>query len=399
MALFEYRSCTTAGRLMSGTIEAATIDQARQSLDELGLQVTEVEQARAPASPKAVGHNEFMLFNEQLASLTKAGIPLERGLRELAADAGSAKMKSLITEIAGDLERGVAIDQAVEKHQKHFPPLYGLILKSGVETGRLSEMLANLNRHLRIEQRTKRIVLEALCYPAVVICAAAVIITMVFVNIIPSYREVLVDMSDGKAGLPFLTQLIINASEYVGAFWAVTGAIIGVLIFIWVSLSATPAGRRSKERFLMGLPMLGRVYKSGLLARMAEAMSVLVNAGCRMDTAVELAGQSSSSEVLKLDCAILAGQLREGFNILEAGMNCRAIPRLFLYSIQLGSQRNELKSNLRGLGQMYSSKTYSLQSQLQAILLPVLIIGVGLVVGVIILAMFLPMVKMIEVMM
>ncbi len=399
MALFEYRSCTQAGRLMTGTLEAADVDQARASLDELGLQVTELEQAKAPPSPQSVGQNEFLMFNEQLASLTKAGIPLERGLRELAADAGSAKMKSLITGIVTDLEQGIPIDQAVEKRQKHFPPLYGLILKSGIETGRLSEMLASLNRHLQIEQRTKRIVMEALCYPMVVLCLAAVIITGVFVFIIPSFAEVLSDMSDGRAGLPFLTQTVLDMAGHVGTFWAVTGIIIASLVFFWVSLSASPAGRRFKESILMHLPLIGRVYKNGLLARLAEAMAVLINAGCTMDAAVELSGQSSSSEILKRDCSIIAEQLRQGFNILEAGMNCSAIPRLFLYSIQLGSQRNELKNNLNGLGQMYTAKTYSLQSQLQAVLLPILIIGVGGTIAVIVMAMFLPMVRMIEVMM
>jgi type IV pilus assembly protein PilC len=380
MALFEYRSCTQAGRLMTGTIEAADIEQARTSLDELGLQVTELEQAKAPPAPKSVGRNEFLMFNQQLASLTKAGIPLERGLRELAADAGSGKMKSLITGIADDLEQGVPIDQAVEKRQKYFPPLYGMILKSGIETGRLSEMLANLNRHLQIEQRTKRIVFEALCYPVVILCLAAVIITAVFVMIIPTFAEVLGDMSDGGAGLPWLTLFVLNLAEHIWTFWACVGILVAAFVFSWMSLSTTAGGRRFKEHFLMHL-------------------AVLVNAGCTMDDAVELAGQSSGSESLRKDCSNLASQLREGFNILEAGMNCSVVPRLFLYSMQLGSQRNELKNNLEGLGQMYTSKTYSLQSQLQAVLLPTMIILIGGVVGMIILAMFLPMVKIIQVMM
>lgn len=399
MALFEYRSCTPAGRLMSGTIEAADIEQARSSLNELGLQITELEQASRPAAPQPVGRNEFLMFNEQLASLTKAGIPLERGLRELAADAGSGKMKSLITGVADDLEQGMPIDQAVEKRQKFFPPLYGLILKSGIETGRLSEMLANLNRHLQIEQRTKRIVFEALCYPVVVLCLAAVLITAVFVIVVPTFAEILADMSEGRAGLPSLTWAILNMAKHVWTFWLIVGVIIGVLVFFWMSLSTAAAGRRFKELCFIRLPLIGRVYKNGLLARLAEAMAVLINAGCTMDAAVELTGQSSSSELLKRDCSILAGQLREGFNILEAGMNCTVIPRLFLYSIQLGSQRNELKDNLNGLGQMYATKTLSLQSQLQTVLPPILIIGLGSIIGLIVLALFLPMVKMIEVMM
>jgi len=260
-------------------------------------------------------------------------------------------------------------------------------------------MLANLNRHLQIEQRTKRIVFEALCYPTVVLCLAAVLVTAIFVLIVPTFADVLSDMSDGSAGLPYLTQFILDAAGHVWTFWAFVLAIVAILVFFWTSLSTSAAGRRFKERFFMHMPLIGRVYKNGLLARLAEAMAVLINANCTMDAAVELSGQSSSSESLKQDCSILAGQLREGFNILEAGMNCSVVPRLFLYSIQLGSQRNELKSNLNGLGEMYASKTYSLQSQLQAILLPTMIIGVGGIIAIIIAALFLPMVKVIEVMM
>lgn len=399
MALFEYRSCTNTGRLMTGTIEAANAEQAQTSLRELGLQVTELEQAKAQPAPRAVGRNDFLLFNEQLASLTKAGIPLERGLRELAADAGSTRLKSLIHGIADDLERGTPIEQAVEKRQEHFPPLYGMILKAGVETGRLSEMLSSLNRHMQIEHRTRRIVYEALTYPAVVLTLAAVLITFVFVMIVPTFHEVLSDMSDGKASLPMLTNAVLAISQHVWTFWIGAGIVIGAAVFLWLSLSASPGGRRVKEHFLMHIPLLGRVYTNGLIAMFAEILAVLVNAGCMLDTAVELAGESSGSERLKRDCGLLSNQLRQGFNVLESGMSCSVIPRLFLYSVQLGSQRNELKENLLSLGQMYAAKTYSLQSQLQALLLPTMIILLGGVIGLIVLSMFLPMVKMIQVLM
>ena len=399
MALFEYRSVTPSGRLMTGTIEAADIEQAKASLAEMNVQVTELEKTKESATPKSIGHNEFVLFNEQLASLTKAGIPLEQGLRELAHDAGSSKMRSLINSIADELERGTPIDEAVGKHQKDFPPLYGLILKSGVETGRLSEMLTNLNRHLQVELRTKRIVIESLTYPAVVLVLTALIITFLFVMVIPTFSEVLYDMSDGKAGLPALTYFILKLSQHVWDFWIGVGVVVAVAAFCWKSLSLSSGGRRAKERFFRSLPLIGRVFKNGLLARFSECMSVLVNAGCTLDDAVELSGRSSSSELLKQDCGILAAQLKEGSNFLEAGMGCKTIPRLFLYSVQLGAQRNELKENLNSLGRMYAAKTFSLQSQMQALLMPLLIIFLGGTVGIIVMAMFLPMVKMIQVLM
>lgn len=399
MALFEYRSVTSAGRLMTGAIEAADIEQAKAALGDMNLQITELEKSKEPAAPKSIGHNEFILFNEQLASLTKAGIPLEQGLRELAHDAGSAKMKSLINDVANDLEQGIPIDKAVEKGQKNFPPLYGLILKSGVETGRLSEMLTNLNRHLQVELRTKRILVESLTYPAVVLAAAALIVSGLLLLVIPTFAEVLFDMSGGKAGLPYLTQLVFSMSKHVWDFWLVIAVAAAVIVFVWRAMTFSAAGRKTKEKFFRSLPLVGRVFRNGLMARFSECMSVLINAGCTLNDAVELSGQSSSSELLKQDCGILAAQLQQGSNFLEAGMDCKTIPRLFLYSVQLGAQRNELKENLNSLGRMYAAKTFSLQSQMQGLMEPLLIILLGGTVGTIILAMFLPMVKMVQVMM
>ena len=384
---------------MTGTIEAADIEQAKSALAEMNVQVTELEKAKEHPAAGSISRSEFMLFNEQLASLTKAGIPLEQGLRELAHDAGSSKMRSLINSIADELERGTPIEQAIQKHQKEFPPLYGLILKSGVETGHLSEMLTNLNRHLQVELRTKRIIIESLTYPAVVLGLAALIISFLFLLVIPTFSEVLYDMSDGKASLPALTNCILQLSKHVWDFWLVFGIVAAVVVFTWRLLSFTAAGRRSKECFFRSLPLVGHVFRNGLLARFSECMSVLINAGCTLDDAVELSGQSSSSELLKQDCELLASQLRQGLNFIEAGMNCKIIPRLLLYSVQLGSQRNELKENLNSLARMYTAKTFSLQSQTQAMLAPILIILLGGIVGTIVLAMFLPMVKMVQVLM
>jgi general secretion pathway protein F len=206
-------------------------------------------------------------------------------------------------------------------------------------------------------------------------------------------------MSDGRAGLPALTRFVLNMTHHVGTFWIAVAVLIGVTIFVWTSLSASAGGRRLKEGFVMGLPFVGRVYKNGLLSRYAECLSVLVNAGCTLDSAVDLSGQSAGSERLKTDSLTIAAQLQQGSNFLEAGLQCKTIPRLFLYAVQLGAQRNELKDNLNSVARMYANKTFSLQTQLQAMLMPTMIILIGGFVTMIVLAMFLPMVKMIQVLM
>lgn len=394
MATFEYNALTSAGRLMRGTIEAASRQEADDLLKQMQLSVNSVEQAK-PEKPKtAIGRNEFVLFNQQLASITKAGIPLERGLRELARDVRSKSMQRLVDAIAEDLERGVSIEQAFENRQRHFPPLYGRILKAGVETGRLSEMLTSLNRHLEMANQTRRIIFEAIAYPAVILVLASVIITGVFLFIIPQFGAILEEITGGGR-LPLLTRAFVNMSHHVGPFWLAVGIVIAALVLLYGMLSASAAGRRLKESVLLNTPVIGRVYHSSVLSRMAEAMAIMVAAGSDMPLSLRLSSGATGSEKTILESEVLAGQIEQGANILEAGQFCRMIPRLFLYSIQLGAQRNELQDNLYSLGQMYAEQARCGQARLQAVLLPLMIIGVGVFIALTILAMFAPMIQIV----
>jgi len=392
MATFEYNALTSAGRLMKGTIEAGTNQEADDLLKQMQLVVNSVEKAKAEKPKTAIGRNEFVLFNQQLASITKAGIPLERGLRELAGDISSRSMRRLVNAIADELEAGVSIDKAFEK--KHFPPLYGRILKAGVETGRLSEMLTSLNRHLEMATQTRRIIFEATTYPAVILVLASIILTGVFMFIIPQFQSVLEEMTDGGS-LPGITRLFLSMSQNVVPFWTSVGLVIAVIVALFVMLSASAAGRRFKESLLLSTPVIGRVYHSSMLSRLAEGLAIMVAAGSDMPVSLRLSSGATGSEKLILESEALAAQIEQGANILEAGQLCRVIPRLFLYSIQLGTQRNELQDNLYSLGQMYAEQARCGQARLQAVLLPVMLIGVGCFLAITILAMFLPMIGII----
>lgn len=394
MAIFEYSALTSSGRLMKGTIEAGSRQQAGQLLEEMQLTVNEIEKAKRKKPKTAIGRSEFLLFNQQLASITKAGIPLERALRQLTNDVASRSMRKLITAVADELEAGVSIDEAIKKRQKHFPMLYEQILKAGVQTGRLSEMLTSLNRHLEMAGRTRRIIFEAITYPAIVFALAAMVITGVFLFIIPQFKYILGEMTEG-AELPKLTQMFLAGAENVVPFWTTVFAVIAVMIVISLLLSTSAAGRRFKESVFLKLPIMGRLYHNTVLARLSEAMAMLINAGSDMPTCLRLSAVASGSEKLKLESRMLTEQLENGAEILEAGHFCRMIPRLFLYSVQLGAQRNELQDNLYGLGQMYTEQGRFMQARLQAILLPIMIIVVGVFVGTAVLALFLPMVTII----
>ncbi|MHC4694956.1 MAG: type II secretion system F family protein [Planctomycetota bacterium] len=394
MATFEYNALTSAGRLMKGTVEAGSREEAGELLKQMELTVNSVEKARTPKPKTAIGRNEFMLFNQQLASITKAGIPLERGLRELASDISSRSMRKLIDSIASELEAGTSIEEAFEKRQKRFPPLYGRILKAGIETGRLSEMLTSLNRHLELAHQTRRIIFEALSYPAVILTLAAVILTFMFMLLIPQFGPILSDLTEG-ARLPMLTKLFLGVTEHIIPFWIGVGIFVAAILIMFGILSTSPAGRRLKESLLLRMLVIGRVYHSSVLSRMAESMAMMVAAGSDMPACLRLGSGSTGSETLLLESEMLARQIEQGANILEAGQFCRMIPRLFLYSIQLGTQRNELQDNLYSLGQMYSQQARCGQARLQAVLLPLMLIVVGGILATAVLSMFLPLITII----
>jgi type IV pilus assembly protein PilC len=395
MATFEYSAMTASDRLMKGIIEAGSMQEATELLEQMRLKVNSLEKAM-PERPKTlIARTEFLLFNQQLASLTKAGIPLEKGLRELSKDVASRPMRKLIDSIAIDLEAGMSIERAFEKRKEHFPPLYGRILKAGVETGRLSEMLTSLNRHIEITNQTRRIVFEATAYPTVVLGFGCVIMTFVLVFLIPKFRGILEEML-GEGQLPLATQFVLALSQHILYFWLVVGCLVVAAFGINVVLRSSPAGRRIRETIMLHIPAFGALYHSTMLSKMAEAMAMMVAAGCDMPTCFRLGPDATGSEILTKEGDMIAGQIEKGVGILDAGQFCRVMPRFFLYSIQLGSQRNELQDNLRSLGDMYAQQVRSAQTRLQGLLLPVMIIFVGFFIMMCILAMFLPMLKIIS---
>ena len=394
MAIFQYHALTGGGRLMKGTIEASSADQAGQMLAEMQLKVDslEVSPAATPRSP--VGRAELLLFNQQLASITKSGIPLERGLRQIAADVDKPSMRKLVLDLAADLESGTSVEDAFSRRQSLFPPLYGHIIKAGIRSGRLSEMLISLNRHLETTGRTRRIIFEAMTYPAVVLAIAAVLLTAIFKLIIPSFRQIFT--SDFGGNLPGLTKMFLGIADNVIPFWIGVGIVIAGIAVTLAALSGSTGGRKLKESAYFRVPVLGRLYHRSMMSRLSDAMAVLVGAGCDLPAAARLAGAATGSQTFLDETEQLAAQLETGGNIAEAGALCRHIPPLFFYSVQAGYQRNELQDNLYSLCEMYDQQARTQQSRLQGLLLPVMICLVGGVLALAITAMFLPMVSLLQ---
>ena len=221
----------------------------------------------------------------------------------------------------------------------------------------------------------------------------AVIITFVLAFIIPQFQQVLREMVGGH--LNPITTVFFKLSSHIWQFWAFIGIVIGVFVLLFLLLSTTRGGRKFRESFFISIPVFGHIYRSSVLSKLAESMAMLIAAGNDMPAVLRMAASTSGSEKVEDECEIVAGQIESGAGIMEAAQFCRTIPRLLFYSIQLGSQRNELQDNLYSLAQMYSEQVQMGQVRLQTLLLPVMLIFVGGFIFLSVLAMFLPMVQII----
>lgn len=393
MSTFQYEALTKDERLMKGTIEAADAQQAREHLADMLLSVTTLEKLSRQIPQSRIGRTEFMLFNQQLASIAKAGIPLERGLKELAEEIRSKSMQKLVWEIADDLESGMDIVDAFNRRKDLFPPLYAQVLWAGVQSGRLGDMLTSLNRHLESSRQTRRILVEILSYPVVVLVLAAVLSMIVFRVVIVQLEGLYLDMG---FDLPEITHYLLVAANHIYEFWAIVGIFILSLIMIHLALGRIPEGRRFRESILRHIPLLGHVYHRSILARFADALALLVSAGNDMPTCLSLAAATTGSECMKQECYQITQWIENGENIQDFKSRKSLVPPLFLYAIQLGSQRNELEDNLYNLADMYTEQVATSQMRLQSLIPPILLIFVGGFVGLNVIAILYPLIKMLN---
>jgi type IV pilus assembly protein PilC len=222
---------------------------------------------------------------------------------------------------------------------------------------------------------------------------AAVIITAIFTTVVPQFRSI---FGDFDVELPAITKLFLAISDHVIPFWIAVFGILAVLLGFNYLLSRRPAGRRWREKILFRIPFLGKLYRFDVLCRLSDAMAVLIGAGHDIPESLRQGAMVAGSERLKAESEMLAGQMEQGANLMEAGQWCRQIPRLFLYSMQMGAQRNQLQDNLYSLSDMYAQQCRSGQSRLATILLPIMLVLLGGFLALTVMAMFMPLVKMIS---
>lgn len=387
---YAYEAQRYDGRPVAGTIEAASAEEARRQLTEFGLRPLALKLATA-ARGGALSRDDFMAFNQQLAHLTAAGMPIEGGLRLIARDLSGGRLARTIEEVAAAMESGQSLGEAFEAHRGRFPMAYGHIIDAGVRSGRLSQVLLNLGRQLELCRQLRAVVWQSVSYPLVVIALGVAVMVFVTEYIIPRYVLIFADFD---TDLPALTKLIVQAAPYVAPTVMAVLLVISLLIVALNIMRKQGAARRPVEAFSLSLPLIGPVIARNLTARWCNAMTIGVNAGLALLEAIELAASAIDSPHIERDSAAMAATLSQGRSLGETEP-LHVIPATVPVAINLAITRSNLPETLDSLTQMYQRQTELRLNALSVALPPFLLIALGCVIGLVTLSLLLPLVKLI----
>ena len=391
MRTFSYSAQTADGRALSGTIDAIDYPDAQRQLQAIGLRVLQLESQEKPRG-KAIKGEDFIAFNQQLAQLTAAGLPIEQGLRLIAQDMHSSRLGKTVEQIAEELERGVPLGEAFGRQRGKFPSLYGRLIDAGVKTNNLPAMLMNLGMHVEMVHRLRGILWRAVSYPLMVFIGLLAVLGLIGVYILPQFEAM---FRDFQVELPAITKLLLAGRNAIPFLVVALIVMFVVLPLVWWILRLQGKDQAAVDYLLLPVPLIGPALKRNRIGRWCDAMRLGVEAGLDLPAAVDLAGQAVGSPLLIEDGDALVAPLQSG-QPLQAAIPLRLLPGTVPAAMALAVRRNQLAETLGTLAQMYQQQAEMRMNLIPAILTPILLVIIAVLIGIVILGLFAPLMALIQ---
>ncbi|MHC5082503.1 MAG: type II secretion system F family protein [Planctomycetota bacterium] len=418
MPVFQYSALDSKGNESKGQIEALSSKEAISKIRNKGLFPTKVRAqnagkkvkvAKEASAPKRRGANGKVKlkavtnFARQMSTLQDAGLAILRSLRILEEQEKKGTFKRVIGYVADDIEGGATLSEAMGKFPKCFNRLFVNMVAAGEVGGVLDVILARVADFMEKSERLKSKIKGAMVYPAVVLFAAFVIVMGLMLFIVPTFADVLSDMSDGEAGLPALTQGLLNISEWLKGRNGLNAVIVFVTPFILSALLKLIRQFR-RGRYVMDWTKLhtpaikGLVYKT-TVARWTRTLATLISAGVPILEALNITRDTSENEVYAKMLNNVQSAIRQGDTFANPLRQSKTVDSIVVNMVDVGEETGDLDKMLIKVADNFDDDADVMVGSLMSLLEPIMILLLGGIVGVIVLAMFMPMVKMIQVLM
>lgn len=392
---FAYDAQTDQGEPLSGTIQATDGDEARTKIEAMGLRLLDLAPAQtAVRKPRAIRGDDLIVFNQHLAQLTKAGMPIEQGLRLIAQDTRQGRLRNSINSVAEELERGTPLAQAFEAHRGQFPPLYGRLVDAGVRSNNLPAMLVNLGRHYELIHRLRAQLWQAVTYPAMVLFFLMLLTLLFGIVVAPQFDLFL---KETEIPIPPFTRMLMWLGFKSPMIVVVIGALLASCFIFWFIARMAHFDQWFIQTFIVPLPMIGKLLKYSAVSRWCDALYLGVQAGLPLPEAVELAGDAVDWKSLRRDGRVLVENITQGNAVIVRGQENRPVlPLSVRTAISFAHDRQNLPDALHSLSTMYQQLAEMRLAALLAMCLPLSMLLVGGLIFFVILGLFMPLLKFIS---
>jgi type IV pilus assembly protein PilC len=400
MAVYAYKARSRQGDILQDKIEGSDQMAVASELRRQGLLVIDIKEQGAAQKDlfepfKRVKLTDLVVFTRQFATMINAGLPIVRALYILSEQTTNKKLQDVVVVVRKDVEAGVGLSEALEKHPKVFDKLYVEMVRAGEIGGILDGVLIRVATQLENDQELRRKVKSAMTYPVVVLILAILAASFMLIFIVPIFAKMFADLG---GTLPLPTQIAMGASNILTSIWGVfvyVGAGLGIFFFLrWIK---TENGRKFWGRVVLKIPAkIGDVVQKVALARFARTLGTLSGAGVPILQALEITATSSGNWVVERALLKSRDAIREGIPIYKPLEEEWVFPPMTTRMIAIGEETGDIDGMLQKIAEFYESEVDATVKALTSIIEPLMIVVVGGIVGGIIVAMYLPMFKIFE---
>jgi type IV pilus assembly protein PilC len=396
MAAFAYNAINAQGLEHAGVIHAPDLSGAREQLQARGLLPQSLSEEAGAAGGrqafKKIKPKSLQIFARQLATMIEAGVSVVAALVTLEEQTDDKYLQQVIGEVRSDVESGVIFSKALARHPKVFNRLFVSMVQAGESSGTLDTVLDRVAMQIEKETQIKRRVKGAMVYPAVVISFASLVLTFMLLFIVPVFVKVFAQLN---GQLPTPTRLVMDASNVLRGYWFIIFPAIGAAIWGLRRLKNTEEGRQRWDTFKLKVPMkIGDVVHKVALARFSRTLATLVAAGVDIISALEITGGTAGNWVLENSLVQVRERVHEGVPISEPLEDDPIFPPMVSQMVRIGEETGELDKMLSKVADFYEDEVDASIQSLTSIIEPILMIGVGAMVGTIVISMYLPMFKL-----
>ena len=399
---FAYRVRDRAGKEVSGTLEADSQSAVAARLRQMGFAPVTIEEQKSTNIGKMeiklpwggrVKGKDLAVFSRQFATMINSGLSLMRAMSILADQTENKKLASVIAEVSGEVERGSSLSAALAKHPKVFKRLYVAMIRAGEIGGVLDGVLLRLAENLEKEVALKQKIKSAMTYPTVVFCLVLMIMTGMLIFVVPTFKTLYKDLG---GTLPLPTRTLIGISDAAKKFWYVVAALIigsGIGIRRWV---ATDKGRGVWDAMKLKMPVFGGLVHKTALSRFSRTLSVLMRSGVPILQSLDIVRETVNNTTVSNAVADVALSVKEGESIAKPLERHDVFPPMVVQMIAVGEETGALDTMLAKISDFYDQEVEATVEALTSLIEPLLIAVMGVCVGGMVVALYMPMFNIIN---